>query len=83
MTDNIEDTIRELAIKTLMGICKDLDAPAAARGQASRTLLEAIGVVGKSAAGLPDEGRDLSSMTAAELDEEIRRLSRNGPVSTP
>lgn len=80
MTENIEETIRELAIKTLMGVCKDLDAPAAARAQASRTLLETIGVVGKSASGLPDDARDLASMTAAELDAEIRRLSRIGPL---
>ena len=82
MTENIDDTIRELAVSTLMAVCRDFEAPAAARAQASRTLLETIGVLGKSATGLPDDARDLSTMSAAELDEEIRRLSRNGPVKS-
>ncbi len=64
----------DLSIRTLRAVCEDAAAPAAARAQAARTLLEATGHLRSGGA---DEARrkDLSEMTAEELDREIARLS--------
>jgi hypothetical protein len=73
--DTVED-LKAIALKALRQVAEDAESPAAARAQASRTLLEAIGVLGRGADALADRDRqDLTTMTRAELDAEIRRLS--------
>jgi hypothetical protein len=60
----------ELARLTLQAICRS-DAPAAARAQAARTLLELSGALRNEA---PRDGR-ASEMTLAELDARIASLT--------
>ena len=60
----------ELAKLTLQSICRS-DAPAAARAQAARTLLELSGALRNEA---PRDGR-ASEMTLAELDARIASLT--------
>ena len=67
--DGISDPV-ELARLTLQAICKS-DAPAAARAQAARTLLELSGALRNEA---PRDGR-ASEMTLAELDARIASLT--------
>ena len=67
--DGITDPV-ELARLTLQAICKS-DAPASARAQAARTLLELSGALRNEA---PRDGR-ASEMTLAELDARIASLT--------
>ena len=71
-TGQIETTLDpvELARLTLQSICRS-DAPAAARAQAARTLLELSGALRNEA---PRDGR-ASEMTLAELDARIASLT--------
>jgi len=61
---------RELAIRTLQAICEDLRAPAGARAQAARTLLEAAGALSAKGGG---DGSAAAEMSAAEIDEALMR----------
>jgi hypothetical protein len=64
-----------LAKRTLQAICDDLGAPAAARAQAARTLLELAGAL-KNAT--PDTTRKApGEMTLAEVDERLAALARD------
>lgn len=67
---------RELAVAALRAVCQDADAPAAARAQAARTLLEMAGALGRHAPPPASAGRDRPSheMTRDELRAEIARL---------
>ena len=60
-----------LATKTLQGICRDGKAPAAARAQAARTLLELSGAL-KSGAG--NGAKPAAEMTVAEIDARLGEL---------
>ena len=71
----VENTV-ELAKLTLQGICKDPKAPAAARAQAARTLLELAGALKNAVA---DTARKTApELTLAELDERLEALARDG-----
>ena len=73
----MSENLREKAIATLTVVMDDAGAPAAARAAAARTILETIGVIGRNSQALQDlEVKDLSLMSQAELDAEIRRLSK-------
>lgn len=77
MTEAKELSLQELAIATLKGVCDDAGAPAAAKAQAARTILETLGVVGRAATPLAaTESKDLSTVSVAELDAEIARVRR-------
>jgi hypothetical protein len=71
------ETLQNLAMETLREVMRDKGAPAAARAAAARTILETLGVIGRNSQALQDlEVKDLSLMSQAELDAEIRRLSK-------
>ncbi len=74
MTDETPIVLNDLdlARQTLRAICLDAEAPAAARGQASRTLLELSGHL--KAGGYDSDNKDLSTMSVSELDKMIARL---------
>ena len=74
-TERIADTpdTVELAKQTLQTICRDLAAPAAARAQAARTLLELAGALKNTAA---DTARKTApELSLAELDARLASLS--------
>lgn len=74
------DSIRALSIDALLSVSGNEKAPAAARAAASRTLLEAIGVIGRNQdVSRMNENRSASEMTTAEIGEEIARLSQRLP----
>jgi hypothetical protein len=62
---------RELAIRTLQGICRDEKAPSAARAQAARTLLELCGAL-KS--GVLTGSKSAAEMTLVEIDARLVAL---------
>ena len=68
-----------LALDTLRDVARDPTAPAAARGQAARTLLEAKGVLGRHAEP-PAKPSDapVSSMSRQALEAELATLRRTG-----
>jgi hypothetical protein len=69
--------LKSLAIETLRQVCLDVGAPAQSRAAAARSIAEIVGLLGKNAEVISDtSGKDLSSMTAAELDAEIKRISK-------
>jgi hypothetical protein len=70
-------TLKDLALQTLRSVCSDQEAPAAAKAGAARTILELIGEIGRNATATGDtSSKSLSELTSAELDEEIKRLSK-------
>lgn len=66
----------ELPKETLQSICRDEKAPAAARAQAARTLLELSGALKNTVS--PDT-KSASEVTLAELDERIAALDTETP----
>jgi hypothetical protein len=75
-TNEINDLgIQAEAVQALRDVLKDKDANSSAKVAASRTLLEAIGVVGRAAQPIADKTKDLSQLSISELDDEIRRLA--------
>ncbi len=68
-----------LALDTLRDVARDATAPAAARGQAARTLLEAKGVLGRHAEPPPKVGdAPVSSLSRQALEAELASLRRTG-----
>jgi hypothetical protein len=77
---NIE-ALRLAALSALYGIANDPDAPASARASVARTLLEAIGDIGRGSVSLRDKDlRDLSELSPEELQAEIERDLANTPM---
>jgi hypothetical protein len=70
--------ISELALVALRQVLADPDAPAAAKTQAARTLLEVEGLLGRHAPAPVASRQDLSTMTRAELLVELEAM-RQGP----
>ena len=65
--------MRSVALRALVRVAGDENAPAAAQAQAARSLLEVVGMLGPRA--VPDrDTRPVSEMTAAEIDAELRAL---------
>ena len=76
------DDVRELAQSTLISVANDQGAPAAARAQAARTLLELHGHLGAGRKPAIDpEQASLATMTRDELLAAVADLRRNR--STP
>jgi HrpA-like RNA helicase len=66
-----------LAVTTLRLVCDDGEAPAAARAQAARTLLELVGALRDTRRGVSPAPAEMSP---AELDQALARaLAREGP----
>ena len=79
MTTKNEKPLREIALDALKEVAEDKNAPAAARAQASRTILEMLGELGRGADARGDVAeRDLSTLSAAEIDAEIARMQKSG-----
>jgi hypothetical protein len=76
--DNVTDPV-ELAKLTLQAICRDAKAPAAARAQSARTLLELSGALRN---GSPDTRRAASEITLEELDARLEELARHQTPDT-
>ncbi len=75
MTDNLSEiSDLDLARRTLRAVCFDTDAPAAARSQASRTLLELSGHL--RSGGYDADNKDLSTMSVKELDALIAKIEQ-------
>lgn len=69
--------LKGLAIETLRQVCLDVGAPAQSRAAAARSIAEIVGLLGKNSESLADNStKDLGAMTAAEIDKEIARLSK-------
>lgn len=64
----------DLVRETLRAICRDANAPAAARAQAARTLAEMVGALGRHAAPPAPAGKALADMTREELEAELAGL---------
>ena len=78
-----EDADTALALAALRAVAADPEAPAAARGQAARTLLEVRGSLGRHAAPPATADRALASMSRAEIAAEIARLRGSASADTP
>ena len=70
-----ENTLRNLALSTLRGICEDPKSPKNAKAVAARTLLETLGDIGKLQSQKPKENKMLHEMNRDELDAELMRLA--------
>lgn len=71
--------LQDVVIDTLLCVCMDVSAPAAARAQAARTLAEIEGLLGKYQA--PPTGDEIQGerLSEDELDAEIAALkARSG-----
>ena len=75
------DMLKSIAIATLVDVSSNAKAPAAARGAAARTILEALAVIGRNQdPGRFDESkRNAAEMSPEEIANEISRLSRKLP----
>ena len=79
MKNNNDLSNAELAMQTLLQVCLDLQAPAAARAGAARTLAEIEALVGRNSESHGESStKNLSELTASELDAEIKRLKSKG-----
>lgn len=68
--------LKDLVVETLKSVCEDLNAPAAARAQAARTLAEVSGLLGKYQAPPTDEETHSELLTESELDASIAALQK-------
>ena len=82
-TPDQEDPDIALALAALRAVAADPEAPAAARGQAARTLLEVRGSLGRHAAPPATAERALASMSRADIAAEIARLRAAASADTP
>jgi hypothetical protein len=68
-----------LARETLEAICRDFEAPAAARAQSARTLLELAGVLKTGASSAPKIGAE---MTLEEIDARLADIAPDTGADT-
>ena len=74
-------SVRKIATSALLQVAADPEAPASARSQAARSLLELIGDLGAKASPLKDrEAADLTQLTPDELAAELAALDVEEPV---
>src|SRR6188768_2271976 len=76
------DDIKDVALSALLEVAANNKAPAAARAAAARTMLEAIGAIGRlqDLARLDESKRNAAEMSPEEISNEISRLSRKLPA---
>jgi dihydroorotase-like cyclic amidohydrolase len=72
------EDITKLAKRTLMAICKDAEAPASAKAQAARTLLEAEGALERGASRATSV--PAAEMTAEQLDKALAEATNARPA---
>ena len=72
--DGTSASLRRIALDALREVASDGKAPPAARAQAARTLLEALGLLRAGEGSLEPETGDVASMSRDDLDREIARL---------
>ena len=65
-----DETLAKAALRSVM---LDKAAPAAAKAQAARTMLELLGSLGRHAKPPVDESRSLAEMTPDELRRELAK----------
>jgi hypothetical protein len=71
------DELREIGLTALVSVAPNAKAPPAARASAARSILEAVGAIGRSQdLSRLDDKRDMSTMSPKELDDEIARLTK-------
>jgi len=75
--DTVSEPV-ELAKLTLQAICRNSEAPAAARAQAARTLLELSGALRVT----PSDERFGAEMTLSEIDARLEALGGGGEGQT-
>lgn len=71
---NAPETISDdltIAQNVFRQVAADINAPAAARVQAARTLAEMAGALGRNAKPPAERGKPLAEMTRAELEAEL------------
>ena len=75
------DEIKAIALAALVDVAQNLKAPAAARAAASRTLMEAIGAIGRlqDLGRLDESKRNAAEMTLEEINSEMQRLMGKMP----
>lgn len=74
------DDLKAEAIDALREVARNGDAPAAARAAAARTMLEAIGAIGRlQDLSKLDERRNAAEMTPDQIAAEINRLAERMP----
>jgi hypothetical protein len=76
--DAIADPVA-LARETLEAICRDFEAPAAARAQSARTLLELAGVL---KTGAQNVSKSSSEMTLEEIDARLADIAPDTGADT-
>ncbi len=74
-------TLTQLAKQTLMAICQDREAPASAKAQAARTLLEAEGALERGASRATTVPP--AEMTAEQLDKALAEATNERPSAKP
>jgi len=72
------DRLLGVALAALEAVAGDASAPAAARAQAARTILEMRGAIGRNSRPPDDEFRPTDGMSAADLRAELARMRRQG-----
>ena len=80
--ESTAETIKGVALGALLEVAANAAAPAAARAAAARTMLEAIGAIGRlqDLAKLDESKRSAAEMSAEDIANEIGRLSRKLPA---
>jgi len=74
------DDIKDAAMAALLDVVNNKQSPAAARAGAARTMLEAIGAIGRNQdLAKLDERRPLAEMSPGEVNQEIARLASKLP----
>jgi len=75
------ELLKAAALAALLDVAANVKAPAAARAAASRTMLEAIGAIGRlqDLGRLDESKRNAAEMSPEEIANEISRLSRKLP----
>lgn len=74
-------SVRRVATSALLQVAADAEAPASARAQAARSLLELIGDLGAKAAPLKErEAADLTQLSPDELRAELDALGVDEPT---
>jgi hypothetical protein len=82
MADDTTEYLKNIALTTLIDVAQNEKAPAAARGAAARTIMEAIGAIGRNQdlSRLDESKRSASEMTLDAVQKEISRLMGKVPA---
>jgi len=75
------ELLKAAALAALLDVAANVKAPAAARAAASRTMLEAIGAIGRlqDLGRLDESKRNAAEMSLEEINSEMQRLMSKMP----